>query len=585
MAAVILVLPVSAQFSSMSSDHSGSRLFFSTELAQTGAGQPAWGKAFVATASGVQPFLVLNREVTAWEEAGRRVQITNFYNIDGIHLASGGSALSVQALRECAISSASCGYADQTTVYNDRGETILTASGRLLLSPNGKWALRVAGPLTSHLTLVSIFDLVNKAVYPILPGVSFGNREWWLHDIADDGTAVIAGSELGSGDQILILRPPNSVRVAWRPANPLGSATIDAVGRLVAWSERDRVSGRGSVHLLRLRPLPPRARMVDNSEAVDVTPESWDESKPQLSDDGTQLLLISIQLPDGPPQLQLLDTTSLTRRQITSELEGIATGVLSGDGRVAWALTRRGRLVRIDTDSSAVKQITPPLAAFLRPAYYPNTQVPPGVSGTPGEAIALPASVMPGESVEITVDGQLMPILAVNVQSVLFQLPWTLNVGIVGRSITIRKPATQEWSGNTYNLNVYDYWGTFTMLAHQDFSGPVTTASPARPGEIVHLFGTGFGPVSPAVGDGPTPLTPLSRLVLPHECEIRKLYSSVSMPAAVLFAGLAPLLTGVYQFDVRLPDPLPISAPGEVELACKGAGQTGAAFATLAAAP
>jgi enamine deaminase RidA (YjgF/YER057c/UK114 family) len=93
--------------------------------------------------------------------------------------------------------------------------------------------------------------------------------------------------------------------------------------------------------------------------------------------------------------------------------------------------------------------------------------------------------------------------------------------------------------------------------AHQGFSGLITSNQPARPGEIIHLYASGFGPVTPPVPDGASaPATPLSRTVNPVTCGALDASGNL-IPLTLLFAGLAPGLTGVYQLDVQLPGSLP----------------------------
>ena len=76
--------------------------------------------------------------------------------------------------------------------------------------------------------------------------------------------------------------------------------------------------------------------------------------------------------------------------------------------------------------------------------------------------------------------------------------------------------------------------------AHQDFSGLITSNQPARPGEIIHLYASGFGPVTPPVPDGASPpATHLSRTVNPVTCGALDASGNL-IPFTLLFAGLAP---------------------------------------------
>jgi enamine deaminase RidA (YjgF/YER057c/UK114 family) len=102
--------------------------------------------------------------------------------------------------------------------------------------------------------------------------------------------------------------------------------------------------------------------------------------------------------------------------------------------------------------------------------------------------------------------------------------------------------------------------------AHQDFSGLVTSNQPALPGEIIHLYGSGFGPVTPPLPDGASaPATPLSRTMSPVTCGALDT-SGNAVPLTVLFAGLAPGIAGIYQLDVQLPSTLP--AGNAVQIRC-----------------
>lgn len=104
------------------------------------------------------------------------------------------------------------------------------------------------------------------------------------------------------------------------------------------------------------------------------------------------------------------------------------------------------------------------------------------------------------------------------------------------------------------------------MSVHQDFSGQIASGQPARAGEIIHLYGSGFGPVTPPVPDGVSaPAAALSSTVNSVTCGGLDA-SGNTIPLTVLFAGLAPGMTGTYQLDVQLPGSLP--AGNAVQVRC-----------------
>ena len=72
--------------------------------------------------------------------------------------------------------------------------------------------------------------------------------------------------------------------------------------------------------------------------------------------------------------------------------------------------------------------------------------------------------------------------------------------------------------------------------------------SEARRGEVLHIFGTGLGAVTPGVDDGvPAASQPLSKgAALPN-------VFLGGRQLSVLFSGLAPGIAGVWQIDATIP--------------------------------
>ena len=68
---------------------------------------------------------------------------------------------------------------------------------------------------------------------------------------------------------------------------------------------------------------------------------------------------------------------------------------------------------------------------------------------------------------------------------------------------------------------------------------------PVRPGEVVQLFGTGFGVTNPP--------TPAGRLAGVAELEMKGAMRIGGLPAQITYQGMAPGFAGVYQFNVVVP--------------------------------
>jgi uncharacterized protein (TIGR03437 family) len=151
------------------------------------------------------------------------------------------------------------------------------------------------------------------------------------------------------------------------------------------------------------------------------------------------------------------------------------------------------------------------------------------------------------------------------------QIPWSA-VNRLGVKLAISKPDSPSWSGNRMRVAIRAANPRLLSAVHQDFSGLITIERPTFRGEIIHLYGTGFGSVAPAIADGaPGPLNPLSRTVNPVACRVTNPSSGmVAGEAEVLFAGLAPGFVGSYQIDVRLAEVRPDAAHVLVRCAREG---------------
>jgi uncharacterized protein (TIGR03437 family) len=103
-------------------------------------------------------------------------------------------------------------------------------------------------------------------------------------------------------------------------------------------------------------------------------------------------------------------------------------------------------------------------------------------------------------------------------------------------------------------------FGKYLIAQHSDFTNvgkiglfaglPLNFTTPAKPGETIILYGTGFGPTSPAIANGIETdkvywLNPVPTATLGGE------------PATVVFAGLVPPLSQGYQINVTIPADAP----------------------------
>ena len=107
---------------------------------------------------------------------------------------------------------------------------------------------------------------------------------------------------------------------------------------------------------------------------------------------------------------------------------------------------------------------------------------------------------------------------------------------------------------------------TGTAIATNPDGSLVSSDSPATAGGVVTLWATGLGNTIPGLQDGVLPeaiqwLSQLNQFAV-------QINGEALDPTAILYAGVAPGYAGLYQVNVRLPDPLP--ANPEIRLTLAG---------------
>ena len=183
-----------------------------------------------------------------------------------------------------------------------------------------------------------------------------------------------------------------------------------------------------------------------------------------------------------------------------------------------------------------------------------------GTGLVPGPAAAsgypLPTAL---QGVSVTVNGVAAPLYGLASGSageqITFQVPNGLadgstaavvvsNNGVAAPAISVPVRAAQP------GLFLAD--GVHAAAQHGADYALITTAAPAAPGEIIVLYGTGFGPLDnlPEAGRA-APVAPLSRTVE------TPLVTVAGIPAQVAYSGLTPGLAGVYQLNIIVPPNAP----------------------------
>ncbi len=218
-------------------------------------------------------------------------------------------------------------------------------------------------------------------------------------------------------------------------------------------------------------------------------------------------------------------------------------------------------------------------APFVQPLGVLNaaSYVPPGYPVSPGGFVSLfgtglaaataqsgiPFPTLLGQT-KMTVNGIAAPIYAVSATQINGVVPYAVTGATATFVVTVNNVASNSvtvplapTAPGVFSLSANGL-GDGAIL-HADFS-VVNQANPAMPGEIVQVFLTGLGAVSPAVPDGTAaPSKTLARVTAPVDVFVG------GLPVTnIQFDGLSPGLASLYQLNIQIPVSL---GPGPQPLA------------------
>jgi uncharacterized protein (TIGR03437 family) len=405
---------------------------------------------------------------------------------------------------------------NSTLIRTPNGDMPL--SGFAEVSRNGRFVLQYG---TGHpgapgfpdvVGQVNLLDLTSGKTTQVGQEVAGAGRH-----VANDGTALV---RTGSGVQLV--GPNGTVPVT--PAFPIVNVQLSAdAGRIVY----DTTPAGGGI------------RVLDVASGADRLLTQG--SLPTLADDGQRFSYLNAN------QVWLGDARSGPVAALTHEPEGIADQTITGDGTAVFAATYGGRVLSIDSASGKLTQLldSPP-PRFLQLGAMP----------VPGSYNWLTDTN--DSSLQIRVNGAPVIRLGALPNRVPFQVPWEVSPD--PSAVTVVWGAEPAWeqvvgrgvaavAGVALSLD-----STYDAAIHQDWSRLVTRSDPARPGEIIHMYGTGWGPVDGVVPSGkPTPADRLYEITAPCQWSAIGDFGQPERPFDVLFAGLAPGLIGLYQLDLRIP--------------------------------
>lgn len=163
----------------------------------------------------------------------------------------------------------------------------------------------------------------------------------------------------------------------------------------------------------------------------------------------------------------------------------------------------------------------------------------------------------------VYVNGFPAPLLLVSPGQVNFQIPWEITAGTA--TVTMIGNGPLGTLGNSLTVTIGPFSPGIFKVTHADFSA-VTASSPAAAGEILLLWATGLGAVSPTPATGEPPASVTTTTTNPT-------VTIGGAQAAVQFSGLSGF-AGLYQVNVAMPAAIPAGAATPLVLSIGGQSAT-----------
>ncbi len=434
---------------------------------------------------------------------------------------------------------------DQSSIKIPRFKNVLSPNGRYLATPGYFVGIKPA-----------VQDLITGETFEPQIAFTFGGIQ-----VANDGTLVgipRLNSPAVSGP-VSVLR--------WRPGRGVEEVLQGeyVVGLTLAGEGRYAILETGLSTQRQLWLIDFDTRQKRAVSPVREVRDSTPPAKVNISDDGSRALYFW--------QEQSLSLWQSSDSGAMGEaLPGLApdeivrAAVLSGDGRVAWAHTKENRLLRFDLDRQTSEEV---LGEFPSSLSFSHG------SPVPGSALTLAGGRrVAGQFVRA--NGFEFPLLPTERRDqTIIQMPWefpisnfTATIGKEGYPFELSVNIFSSRASVAPQFEYTDAPARLIKAASQDFSHLIDRNNPASPGETVHVWLTGLGPLDRPVATGvPGPFDPPSHPLAPLGCAMfgvgntNPSWTGVALP----FVAYAPGLAGFFQVDITIPPDWPA---GTFQVAC-----------------
>src|ERR1039458_996381 len=541
----LLVLPVSAQYADLVTTRDGDHLYFSSSLRLRGTAEVDSPKIFRYSTG----FELVQQPTAASGQALVEPQVSADGTITGYTTSLPGSCIDWF----CFVPTPEFGVITGVQIPHN---PLPGLTGRLRLARDGKSAMICCSDLAQG-SEPQLIDLRTGQVWELKGFDAIGDGLEALGDESSGSPIILLVDQTSSP---LLYHKGRTTPLHFSHAAILARMNSDAT--VIVYEAADPGGkyelivhhvGTGAEQILQVGPPVP-------ASPPNNTPSYF---QPWLSDDGSSVLFFAVDA-TGRQQVFYEATNGSGERALTTSTgvpEGVNAATLSGDGTIAYAATPDGRILRISVPSGNMDELagrTPQVNGLQ------NTAVG-SVNWITGAALSA------GETLPQVQVGDLpAPVISASPSLVKFQIPWEIRTGQPAEirlqygtpppfeSVLTFTAATI--SGNFLSPLANPFSGPLLAL-HHDFQSLVTPSDPALPGEIIHFYLTGLGPVTPSVATGErTPASaPLHRVVYPPVfCTVSNIAPSGAtfLNAPLPFVGLAPDYIGLYQMDLQVPQGL-----------------------------
>ncbi|MBI3282109.1 MAG: hypothetical protein HYZ57_19995, partial [Acidobacteria bacterium] len=480
-------------FEYLATDRTGSVLYFSSPLRLKNTDEPPYAKIFRwSEDSGVRLY-AQQKEPGVYDSVRLWGSLTAYRLITPL-VSSAGDVVAFTGRKDCNWGSL-CHRSIELfeSTIRIRGAAEMRVPGAVTISPNGRYAVLTTSiasprPITRFLDLQTggFSDFQGFSVE--IPGA---------HGVSNDGTVATTGGGLG-------LWRAGELRKLF--AGLVQSAMINDSATRVVYEQISRGLFSYDIQTRRETQL-----LTGNG------PFSF-----AISDDASRIAYID------SGQAWIVNHDGGGRRQIAQSPDEVRTLTLSGDGSIVFAVTASNRIIRIRLSPTVIDEIVPATSGGI------------GTYGPTFGRFAVPGSLfgVNGRSIvdEVCIYGRAcgIPTLFNSPSALFFQIPWDLPEDPKATWIELDLPDNPESPFDSFFVMARPIWirrfapQFFTegpeldvIAAHEDFSSLVTMDNPARAGEVIHIYGIGFGPVVPQPPSGSAaPIEPLSFVTDSMACEL-----------------------------------------------------------------